>query len=46
MSLAITLAFFAVGLLGMPIAFALGFGSLVGLWMANVDANMRSIPSR
>jgi tripartite ATP-independent transporter DctM subunit len=44
MSLAITLAFFAVGLLGMPIAFALGFGSLVGLWMANVDANM--LPQR
>ncbi len=44
MSLAITLAFFAVGLLGMPIAFALGFGSLVGLWIANVDANM--LPQR
>ncbi|MBN8535223.1 MAG: TRAP transporter large permease [Rhizobiales bacterium] len=44
MSLAITLAFFAVGLLGMPIAFALGFGSLIGLWMANVDANM--VPQR
>jgi TRAP-type transport system large permease protein len=40
MSLAITLAFFAFGLLGMPIAFALGFGSLVGLWMANVGPNM------
>jgi tripartite ATP-independent transporter DctM subunit len=44
MSLAITLAFFAVGLLGMPIAFALGFGSFVGLWIANVDANM--LPQR
>ena len=44
MSLAITLAFFAVGLLGMPIAFALGFGSLVGLWMADVDTNM--LPQR
>lgn len=44
MSLAITLAFFAFGLLGMPIAFALGFGSLIGLWMANVDANM--LPQR
>jgi TRAP-type transport system large permease protein len=44
MSLAITLAFFAVGLLGMPIAFALGFGSFVGLWMANVDPNM--LPQR
>jgi TRAP-type transport system large permease protein len=40
MSLAIVLAFFAFGLLGMPIAFALGFGSLVGLSMAGVDANM------
>jgi tripartite ATP-independent transporter DctM subunit len=39
-SLTITLAFFAFGLLGMPIAFALGFGSLIGLWVANVDANM------
>jgi tripartite ATP-independent transporter DctM subunit len=44
MSLAIILAFFAFGLLGMPIAFALGFGSLVGLWMAGVDANM--LPQR
>lgn len=44
MSLAITLAFFAVGLLGMPIAFALGFGSLAGLWIADVDANM--LPQR
>lgn len=44
MSLAITLAFFAFGLLGMPIAFALGFGSLIGLWMADVDANM--LPQR
>ncbi|MCM0020539.1 MAG: TRAP transporter large permease [Tagaea sp.] len=40
MSLSIVLAFFAFGLLGMPIAFALGFGSLVGLSMAGVDANM------
>ena len=44
MSVAITLVFFALGLLGMPIAFALGFGSLVGLWMADVDANM--LPQR
>lgn len=44
MSLAITLAFFVFGLLGMPIAFALGFGSIVGLWMANVDPNM--LPQR
>lgn len=44
MSLAITLVFFAFGLLGMPIAFALGFGSLVGLAMANVDYNM--LPQR
>ncbi len=40
MSVVITLVFFALGLLGMPIAFALGFGSLVGLWMAGVDTNM------
>ena len=44
MSATITIVFFIVGLLGMPIAFALGFGSLVGLWMANVDANM--LPQR
>ena len=44
MSAAITIAFFVIGLLGMPIAFALGFGSLVGLWMAGVDANM--LPQR
>ena len=44
MSLAITVAFFALGLLGMPIAFALGFGSLVGLWMADVEPNM--LPQR
>jgi len=44
MSLAITLAFFAVGLLGMPIAFALGFGSFIGLWIADVDPNM--LPQR
>lgn len=44
MSVAITIAFFVVGLLGMPIAFALGFGSLVGLWMVGVDANM--LPQR
>ncbi len=44
MSLAIIVAFFVFGLLGMPIAFALGFGSLFGLWMAGVDANM--LPQR
>lgn len=44
MSVAIILVFFAVGLLGMPIAFALGFGSLVGVWIAHVDANM--VPQR
>ncbi len=44
MSITITVAFFVFGLLGMPIAFALGFGSLVGLWIAGVDANM--LPQR
>lgn len=44
MSLAVTLAFFALGLLGMPIAFALGFASLLGLAMSGVDMNM--LPQR
>jgi TRAP-type transport system large permease protein len=44
MSLTISLAFFAVGLLGMPIAFALGFASLVGLVMSDIDLSM--LPQR
>jgi tripartite ATP-independent transporter DctM subunit len=40
MSLAITVAFFALGLAGMPIAFALGFASIVGLLISGVDLNM------
>lgn len=44
MSYVVMAAFFATSLLGMPIAFALGFASIVGLLMAGVDMNM--IPQR
>lgn len=44
MSLTITLAFFAVGLLGMPIAFALGFASIVSLAMSG--ASFAILPQR
>ena len=44
MSAAVMLAFFGAGLLGMPLAFALGVGALVGLGMSGIDATM--LPSR
>lgn len=44
MSLAITIAFFVVATLGMPIAFALGFSSLVGLAMSGISLSM--LPQR
>lgn len=40
MSWLIMAAFFAASLLGMPIAFALGLASIVGLWFAGIDFNM------
>ncbi|HET7671984.1 MAG TPA: TRAP transporter large permease [Burkholderiales bacterium] len=36
--------FLAAGLLGMPLAFALGAAAIGGLWMSNVDFNM--LPQR
>ena len=44
MSLTITIVFFLVGVLGMPIAFALGFSSLVGLAMSGISLSM--LPQR
>ena len=44
MTLGVIISFFAVALLGMPLAFALGVSALVGLHMAGVDANM--LPTR
>lgn len=44
MTLAVILSFFAVALLGMPLAFALGFSALVGLHVTGVDFNM--LPTR
>ncbi len=44
MSAAVMLAFFGAGLLGMPLAFALGVGALVGLGLSGIDATM--LPSR
>ena len=36
--------FLIVGLLGMPLAFALGAAAIGGLWLSNVDFNM--LPQR
>lgn len=44
MSAAVMLVFFGAGLLGMPLAFSLGAGAVVGLWMSGIDYNM--LPSR
>ncbi len=40
MSYLIMVAFFAAALLGMPIAFALGLASIIGLLVAGIDLNM------
>lgn len=44
MSLPIILIFMALGLLGMPLAFALGFSALAGLSLGGIDFNM--LPQR
>ena len=44
MSAAVMLAFLGAGLIGMPLAFALGAGAVVGLWMSGIDHTM--LPSR
>lgn len=44
MTLTVLAVFFSLGLLGMPLAFALGFASLAALWAGGIDFNM--IPQR
>ena len=44
MSLLIIAVFLLIGLLGMPLAFALGTSAVAGLMASNVDFNM--LPSR
>lgn len=44
MTLIVLAVFFGLGLLGMPLAFALGFSSLAALWAGGIDFNM--IPQR
>jgi TRAP-type transport system large permease protein len=44
MSSLVMFAFFALALLGMPIAFALGMAALVGTWYGNIDWTM--LPQR
>jgi len=44
MTLYVMIGFFAAALLGMPLAFALGFGAVVGLFTSDLDSNM--LPTR
>ena len=44
MTLIVLAVFFGLALLGMPLAFALGFSSLAALWAGGIDFNM--IPQR
>src|SRR3954469_2548178 len=44
MTLYVMIGFFAAALLGMPLAFALGFGAVVGLIVSDVDFNL--LPTR
>lgn len=44
MTLVVLAVFLGLGILGMPLAFALGFSSLAALWVGGIDFNM--IPQR
>jgi tripartite ATP-independent transporter DctM subunit len=44
MTLYVMIGFFAAALLGMPLAFALGFGALIGIFTSDIDSNM--LPTR
>ena len=44
MTLYVMLGFFAAAILGMPLAFALGFGAVVGIFTSDLDSNM--LPTR
>ncbi|MGQ0665099.1 MAG: TRAP transporter large permease [Pseudomonadota bacterium] len=44
MSLVILAVFMGLGVLGMPLAFALGFSGLAALWLSDIDFNM--VPQR
>jgi len=44
MTLYVMLGFFAAAILGMPLAFALGFGAVVGIFTSDIDSNM--LPTR
>ena len=44
MTLYVMIGFFASALLGMPLAFALGFGAVVGIFNSDLDSNM--LPTR
>lgn len=44
MTLYIMIGFFAAALLGMPLAFSLGFGAVIGVFTSDIDSNM--LPTR
>jgi tripartite ATP-independent transporter DctM subunit len=44
MTLYVMIGFFAAAILGMPLAFALGFGAVVGIFTSDLDSNM--LPTR
>ena len=44
MTIYVMLGFFAAAILGMPLAFALGFGAVVGIFTSDLDSNM--LPTR
>ena len=44
MTLYVMIGFFVAALLGMPLAFALGFGAVIGIFTSDIDSNM--LPTR